>query len=335
MMLNLTNQASKQSGIALLTVLLIVFLASTIAVSMIDQHTFDIRRTDYNENFGQSYHLSMGVEAWALGKLHKDAKNDKTGEKTDHEGETWGETLLLKNINNIASVNGKISDEQGLFNINNLYFEDLKLSDSGVKDKKRYQYLYLRNLLEKLDINADLANPITDWLDQNSNASFPLGAEDSFYLTKKTAYRTAGRPIVHISELRLIKGITPQIYNKLKTAIVALPQSTRINVNTAPKRVLLGLTKTMTESMADNIIQHRLATPFKSTKDFIQFMQQGNEKKSVNSAELTQLLTVSSNYYVAKATVSMNRSVINIASRIWRDPKTALIKVYQRTRGLQ
>lgn len=329
--------ASSQSGMALLTILIIVFFASTLAVSMVTQHSFDIRRADYNKNFGQAFHLGLGVEAWALGKLHKDITEDQQGSKIDHNNEAWNDKLKLRNINNIANVDGYISDSQARFNINSLRFEADQADSTKKKDKNtaRAHYQYLRRLLRSLEINPDLANPILDWVDKDSNTSFPLGAEDSAYLGKNIPYRTAGRSITHISELRLVKGINDKIYRKLESAIIALPGMTRININTASKKVLLALTPDMTDSMTETILQRRLTTPFKSTKEFIAFLKLDNTKKTVIAAQLTSIIAVNSEYFIAHATVSLNRSQLTLSSLIWRDPNKNTIKVYQRSRRKQ
>ncbi len=328
---------TSQSGMALLTVLIIVFLASTLAVSMVTQHSFDIRRTDYNKNFGQGYHLGLGVEAWALGQLHKDITASTQGERTDHLNENWNDKLTLRNINNIANVDGYISDSQAKFNINNLRFEADKppASDNSNKKPVLAHYLYLRRLLKSLNINPDLANPIVDWVDKDANSRFPLGAEDADYLAKKIPYRTAGRPISRISELRLIKGMTHKIFKKLAPTIVALPTNTRININTASKKVLLGLIPDMTNSMAETIVQQRLTTPFKTTKGFIAFLKLDTSKNAAVLTQLNSIVSVNSQYFVAHATISLNRSQLTMSSLIWRDASKGVIKVYQRSRRKQ
>jgi len=340
-MIKLITQAHKtgsaqQSGMALLTVLIIVFLASALAVTMVTQHSYDIRRTDYNKNFGQGFHLGLGVEAWALGKLHRDITDDQKNSRIDHHNEAWTDKLTLRNINNIANVAGTISDSQAKFNINNLHFEAEKSETAEKKDATaRAHYLYFRRLLKSLEINPDLANAILDWVDKDSNSSFPLGAEDPSYLGKDIPYRTAGRPITRISELRLVKGMTAKIYQKLESAITALPTSTRININTATKKVLLALIPDMTDSMAETILQHRLTTPFKTTKEFISFLKLDRTKSAAITAQLGAIISVNSEYFIAHASISLNRSQLNLSSMIWRDPNKNVIKVYQRSRRKQ
>ena len=330
------NPLPQQSGAALLAVYLIVFLAATISVSMVTQHTYDIRRADYNKNFGQSYQLGLGVELWALGQLHRDIVDDKKDARIDSLDESWTDKLILRNINNIANVNGRISDSQARFNVNNLRYEKNKTADAkDAKATARAHYLFLRRLLKTQEINPDLANAILDWVDKDSDASFPLGAEDPSYLDKNIPYRTAGRAITHISELRLIKGITDKVFNKLKPLITALPALTLININTASKKVLLALSPDMTDSMADTIIQQRITSPFKTPQEFIAFLKKENAKITANSKQIAVLISTFSDFYVAHAEVSLNRSKLHLSSMIWRDQNKRTIKVYQRTRRKQ
>jgi len=57
----------------------------------------------------------------------------------------------------------------------------------------------------------------------------------------KTPYRAANLLMQSVDELRLVRGFTPEIVEKLRPWITALPQPTEINVNTASKDVLGAL----------------------------------------------------------------------------------------------
>ena len=54
-------------------------------------------------------------------------------------------------------------------------------------------------------------------------------------------YREAKRGFVHVSELRLVKGVNADVYGALAPHVCALPAGTRINVNTATPPVLMTL----------------------------------------------------------------------------------------------
>ncbi|MGI9286223.1 MAG: general secretion pathway protein GspK, partial [Pseudomonadales bacterium] len=67
------------------------------------------------------------------------------------------------------------------------------------------------------------------------------GAEDDYYADLDIPYRAGNRPMLSASELRLVKGMTPELYQALLPHIVALPPGTAININTATVNVLRSM----------------------------------------------------------------------------------------------
>ena len=124
-------------------------------------------------------------------------------------------------------VNGRIEDLQGRFNVNNLV---IAVSGTGAGAKAvagagakarvgaaanasstTPQLDYYKRLLKLLDLEPSLAPALLDWIDADIDATFPDGAEDDEYLRADLPYRAANRPLVDISELRLVKGYTPEV----------------------------------------------------------------------------------------------------------------------------
>ncbi len=84
-----------------------------------------------------------------------------------------------------------------------------------------------RTLMVSLGIGAGqagaLADAMADWIDSDSQ-SLPQGAEDSVYLASAHPYRTAGRPLVDVGELRAVRGMTPALQARLAPWLCALPE---------------------------------------------------------------------------------------------------------------
>jgi general secretion pathway protein K len=80
---------------------------------------------------------------------------------------------------------------------------------------------------------ARVASGLTDWVDTDSIPA-PLGGEDAAYAGRDVAMLPANRFVSDISELRVISGMNPEIYERLKPWICALPVAglSPINVNT-------------------------------------------------------------------------------------------------------
>ncbi len=96
-------------------------------------------------------------------------------------------------------------------------------------------------LLTDLNINTDYAARVVDWIDSDDQATFPGGAEDTFYLTQQPPYRTPNLPITSVSELRggrCARAMDRASYDRLSPLVTALPMETKLNICTAPGEVL-------------------------------------------------------------------------------------------------
>ena len=60
-----TNMTQRNRGVALMTVLLVVVLATTAAVAMASRQQLDIRRTENTLYQGQGLMYLYGVESWS------------------------------------------------------------------------------------------------------------------------------------------------------------------------------------------------------------------------------------------------------------------------------
>ncbi|MBU1913263.1 MAG: general secretion pathway protein GspK [Candidatus Omnitrophica bacterium] len=103
--------------------------------------------------------------------------------------------------------------------------------------------------------SQELAASIIDWRDADSMLSIPVGsAETSYYTNSAYPYEAKNADIESLDELLLVKGITPDILEKLRNYITIYGEG-KVNVNTASKTVLLALG--LNKDMADRIISFR------------------------------------------------------------------------------
>ncbi len=110
-----------------------------------------------------------------------------------------------------------------------------------------------QHLLQSLSLDPNLTDAVIDWIDADSNTS-AYGAEDIDYLQLKIPYRAANQPMQSVDELRLVRGFTRDIVEKLRPLITVLPQPTEINVNTAKKEVLSALFYTLSASDIEQLM---------------------------------------------------------------------------------
>lgn len=124
-------------------------------------------------------------------------------------------------------------------------------------------------LLQALQLPPELLPAILDWLDADSDTRFPNGAEDEYYSRLDTPYRTANGAFADVSELRLVRGMTPEIYAKLAPHVTTLGNSVPINVNTAPAAVLMCLGPGIDRATADLLVSSREIQPWPNLAAFL------------------------------------------------------------------
>jgi general secretion pathway protein K len=122
----------------------------------------------------------------------------------------------------------------------------------------------MRRLFTLLEIEPDLVNPFIDWIDKNDDEE-PGGAETSHYNGLDRPYNCKNSPMETISELRLIKGINADIYNKVSRYLTIYPYPAKdksdiintINLNTADPLVIKSLDPAIDDGEVERIIQNR------------------------------------------------------------------------------
>jgi general secretion pathway protein K len=216
---------SSQRGIALITAVLIVALATILAVNVSFRGYLDQRRTATQFILDQGYEVAIGAEGWAADTLQKDMKAAKTVDFT----QAWATPLPPIPIEG-GEVDGGLEDMQGRLNLNDL------VDQTGNTDTKAVERL--QALLQLLDIDPRYAQAIADWIDIDTNPEIPDGAEDSVYTSMTPSYLTANMPITRVSEILAVKDMNIEIFHKLEPFVAALPRGTTINVCTAPEEVL-------------------------------------------------------------------------------------------------
>ncbi len=351
---------ARPAGVALITVLLIVFLASMTAVSLAMVQQIAIRRSTLLQHQQQARLYVLGAEQWAGLVLLRDRKANTT----DHLGELWANLPTSLPVEN-GVVSGKIRDLQGCFNLNSLWRPGAKsaptapapLPEGGkipkASEKKPAppvpeapdpaadtappgsgkggihpgQLKVLQRLLTGLDLKPELAQAVVDWIDPDQDALFPDGAEDSDYTVLDPPYRAANRPFVSVSELRQVKGIQREIYDALAPWVCALPSGVALNINTASARVLAALDEQVEVADLERVLKERPVEGYKNVDELL------NAAKVTVEASTKALLGVSSQYFLLQAEARVGDGRAMLYSTLFRDENG--VRVLQRSFGNQ
>lgn len=229
-------ETDNREGMALLTVLLLVAVMSVVAVAVLDDVRFSVRRATNAETQAQAQWHASGAEALARQQVARllAAGPARTPLQPDWNGRR------LNFPTDDGAISAVVTDGQACFNLNSLvegYGEDLLPRPLGTA-----QFLALGRAVGAPESRMRAAaDALTDWLDADS-VSRPLGAEDGAYAGLATPYRTGGVMLAEVSELRAVKGVDADLYRRLRPWVCALPTSrlSPLNVNTlAPEQAPL------------------------------------------------------------------------------------------------
>ena len=272
----------KQSGVALITAVLIVAVAVVASISIAENYQLNFRRTVTAFNSGQAWSYAKGAEEWAMAILARD-KKDNGYDAYDTDNSWWnnGDPLVFPLPD--GYIEGQLEDAQGKLNINSL------LDNSNKPDpiiKLRFERLFAT-----LGINKELVGALIDWIDADQNFTGSEGAEADIYIGLEPPYLPADQPMEDISELRLIHGIDLETYSKLIPHITVLPDAnSSLNINTASAEVLETLGDNFRSGLGEELVAEREDNPYKNISDFLAhplIKQQGitldDYKLSVNS----------------------------------------------------
>lgn len=218
-----------ERGVALLVVLLLVTLLSTMAIAMTDDIRFAVRRTANIRMTEQAQWYARGAETLARQVL---VRSWKAAPDRSTLRDPWAAQGVGFAIDG-GSITGRIEDGGNCFNLNSVVAPGPKgefvRSDAG---RESYEAL-----LVALDIASDTARGLSaglvDWIDSNGVPS-AQGAEDEVYTLREPPYRTGGTLLAEPSELRAVTGYTEDLYQRLRPFVCALPSTdpSQINVNT-------------------------------------------------------------------------------------------------------
>jgi general secretion pathway protein K len=215
-----------QRGIALITAVILVALATVIATAIAYSNSLNARRAAANFTSEQALYIAEGAEALAAYALRESLKSSL---QTSPE-QTWAMPYGPVEIENGVVIEAKMEDLQGRFNINNL------VDGNGVADPVvREQF---EQLLTRLQMDTRWAQKLIDWIDRDDVPTLPDGGEDSAYLSQTPAYRTPNLPVSSVSELLALPGFGRDNYDRLLPYITALPPGTPVNPCTASGLVL-------------------------------------------------------------------------------------------------
>ncbi|MBK5273890.1 MAG: type II secretion system minor pseudopilin GspK [Desulfuromonadales bacterium] len=250
-----------ERGFALILTLVVTALMVAVLVELIHGVYVDI---SLSRGYRDGQQASLLAESGVTGGIKLLQLSIPPGTNgTTSLSDAWATPVKLDDETGALEVT--VSEESGKINLNNLAYSN------GVIEP--YTQAALKRLGKRLQIPDEIWNSLADWQDSNDETR-SNGAETPYYRSLKRPYAARNGKLVTLTELSLVKGFTPEIIDKLKPFVTiyadqstTLDTVTKVNINTAPKEVLMALDDAIDERMAERILEERRLKPFEPIGD--------------------------------------------------------------------
>lgn len=240
------------SGIIIVVTLWMLIILTLLAVGIGYRNSIGIKLGRYNIDRLKTYYIAKAGLLVAFERMQKDTndydtlyecgfelKDNETPEdifKDIELSEGFYTISYEQNLDGNKRIIYGLSDEQGKINLNAITINNKEI---------------LESLLIFLEVDTEtakiIASSVVDWRDTDSDVTnLDYGAEDDYYMGLEKSYYCKNSNFESAEELLLVKGMTKEIFSKIKDYITVFPltaASLKINVNTASYLVLLALAR--------------------------------------------------------------------------------------------
>jgi len=224
-----------------------------------------------------------------------------------------------------------ITEENGKLNVNLLKDKSGRLNRTGTDQLLRLIDLLNRRSADHSHIGYGLVPSIIDWTDDDDQLTcLPfvkhqnLGAESAHYEKLETPYPCRNAPLDTTEELLLVKGLTPQVFNRLCDYVTVYGDG-KININCAPRQVIESISEKMDPALAQMIIEQRKFKPFDSITELRDVP--GMTDGIYDAIKKTATVTPTDQYYLVTSQGNVDNVSSIIIAILTRNMKTKNVDV--------
>ncbi|OAL79011.1 general secretion pathway protein GspK [Acinetobacter sp. SFB] len=305
----------QQQGIALITILVMVALATILAATIAKRQANTAENTAYLMRQNQSLLYAKSAEAFFSELLVDDAEN--AGE-VDHLQENWAKPMPAFPVED-GFVSGTLQDESGKFNLNSLVNKD------GIPNPQAKAWF--EKLLVRVGLPEKLSEAVIDWQDADDETVGAMGAEASYYQGLPQGYLPSNNKFHSIEQLKLVRGFEGQKYLQIADYVSAAPTSdSKVNINTAPAMLLASLDPKLDVNAVQQVLQQR--------QEKLEYFSNINDLWAIEPftqvnpdirQEMNDLLGVQSSYFKARIEVLLSERKRQFSSDLVRKDKTVYV----------
>ena len=218
-----------------------------------------------------------------------------------------------------GNLEANIVDMGQCFNLNSL----ISISSTGEETANQENLEFFKNLMKSLFIQdqkiEEISPAVIDWLDKDFFPDSYLGVEDDYYRNEKPSRLTSNQFFFDITELRDVKGMTEEIFQKLKPYICAFNSvETKININSLnpfyPNILVALSSNTLSDLEARNILNSKPLGGYSSVSDFL---NQQEIKTAFSSKFSKSNLTLETKYFILNTNIKIDDKDFHLKSHIF------------------
>lgn len=286
----------KERAFALVIVVSFVALLTAFITDFGYETRINVKSVEAYEKWVKSLSVALsgisGGKALLKEDFDEDRENDEMGQtdfylnedELNFEQELWSQVKKIPIEIDVGGekglIFGNIADECGKLNLNGL------VDSNGIRKRNQELFSFYKRFFEVMGAeNPDeIVNAIVDWTDVDDDGIY----ESAFYRGLEKPYEPRNGPFASVSEVKLLTVISDEVLkalfppmndDPLGSPFITVfspsnnPTDICINVNTAPKEILLALDDEMDEDIVDEIIERRKEEPFKTVSAFYTFLK--------------------------------------------------------------
>lgn len=319
--------------------------------------------SNYRDDLKALYIAKGGVNAAIalLRQDLRTDKERHAGQQLDSLNEDWAKPELTLQIGN-GVVTGMIIDECGKVSLNE-YLKESDEEESGGgggknnggkknnnETKEDQNKHIVTRIFDNLSVSNNNTNEIIesllDWIGESSEDNPTI---ETYYHSLPSPYDSKISALDDITELLLIKGISKNVFyqekeknisreitgneNTAENVSKSIPLTSifttysnpkgKININTAPKEVLLALHEDINEETVSEIIDKRIEEPFESVDELkkVSSNLENILKGDDTHRGIKELIAFNSSYFRIISHGTINNVTKTIEAVVFRDAK--------------
>jgi general secretion pathway protein K len=307
--------ASSERGVALLTILVMVALATILAAGIARQQANTAENTAYLMRQNQSLMYAKSAEAFFAELLKDDAEN---AGQVDHLQENWAKPMPAFPVED-GFVAGTLEDQSGKFNLNSLVNDEGAVNENAKK--------WFEKILVRAGLPAQLSEAVIDWQDEDDETAGSMGAESSYYRGLQNSAVPPNAKFHDVDELKAVRGFEDGKDKLIAPYISALnSRDAKVNINTASPFLLASIDEVLDTNSVKQALEQKQAKleHFESVNDLwalSPFSETAMEKRDA----VNDLLGVQSVQFKAKIHVELGGRKRQFSSEMVRKEKTVYV----------